>query len=254
MIRKNGFRLLGTMVVCFAAFFANPLAARADEAQGTEQAAQAQAEETENGPAAGETAASVVTVEAEGVSLYSEKSEESAIVGQASRGDTYNVVESDGDWVKVCSEEGTEGYLIADGTAAVIEEAGEAAEEEAEGGDIRQEVVDYALTFLGNPYVYGGSDPNTGTDCSGFTSYVLENAGGVDMNRSSRSQATQGTQVSAEQMQPGDLVFYASGSRINHVGLYIGDGQIVHASTERTGIKVSPWTYRNPVKIVSVLG
>ena len=87
-----------------------------------------------------------------------------------------------------------------------------------------------------------------------FTSYVLEHAGGVDMNRSSRSQATQGTPVSAEQMQPGDLVFYANGSRINHVGLYIGDGQIVHASTEKTGIKISPWTYRNPVKIVNVLG
>ena len=120
--------------------------------------------------------------------------------------------------------------------------------------DVRQNVVDYALTFLGNPYVYGGSDPNTGTDCSGFTSYVLEHAGGVNMNRSSRSQAVQGTQVSADQMQPGDLVFYASGSRINHVGLYIGDGKIVHASTERTGIKISPWTYRNPVKIVNVLG
>ena len=71
---------------------------------------------------------------------------------------------------------------MADGKSAVVE---------AEAGDVRQDVVDYALTFLGNPYVYGGSDPNTGTDCSGFTSYVLEHAGGVDMNRSSRSQATQ---------------------------------------------------------------
>lgn len=173
-------------------------------------------------------------------------SAESAVVEQVSQGDTYEVVEDNGDgWVKVFSESGEEGYLMADGKSAVVE---------AEAGDVRQDVVDYALTFLGNPYVYGGSDPNTGTDCSGFTSYVLEHAGGVDMNRSSRSQATQGTQVSAEQMQPGDLVFYANGSRINHVGLYIGDGQIVHASTERTGIKISPWTYRNPVKIVSVLG
>ena len=72
------------------------------------------------------------------------------------------------------------------------------------------------------------------------------------MNRSSRSQATQGTQIGANQMQPGDLIFYGNGSRINHVAMYIGDGQIVHASTERTGIKISTWNYRSPVKIVSM--
>ena len=206
MIKNRGWKLLGMMCVCSAVLFANP--------------AKAEAAEAEEG--------AVVKVEAEQVSLYSEMSAESAVVEQASQGDTYEVVEDNGDgWVKVFSESGEEGYLMADGKSAVVE---------AEAGDVRQDVVDY------------------GTDCSGFTSYVLEHAGGVDMNRSSRSQAAQGTQVSAEQMQPGDLVFYANGSRINHVGLYIGDGQIVHASTERTGIKISPWTYRNPVKIVSVLG
>jgi len=55
-------------------------------------------------------------------------------------------------------------------------------------------------------------------------------------------------------MQPGDLLFYGSGKGINHVAMYIGDGKIVHASTEATGIKVSNWNYRNPVKIVSMLG
>ena len=74
------------------------------------------------------------------------------------------------------------------------------------------------------------------------------------MNRSSGAQAQQGQAISADQMQPGDLIFYGSGSRINHVGMYIGDGQIVHASTEETGIKLSPWNYRTPVKITNVLG
>ncbi len=55
-------------------------------------------------------------------------------------------------------------------------------------------------------------------------------------------------------MRPGDLIFYGNGRRINHVAMYIGDGQVVHASTERTGIKTSPWNYRAPVKIVDVLG
>ena len=58
----------------------------------------------------------------------------------------------------------------------------------------------------------------------------------------------------SHQMQPGDLIFYGSGRGINHVAMYIGDGKVVHASTERTGIKTSPWNYRTPVKIVNVLG
>jgi len=74
------------------------------------------------------------------------------------------------------------------------------------------------------------------------------------MNRSSREQACQGRTISADEMQPGDLLFYGGGSGINHVAMYIGDGQIVHASTYSTGIKTSPWNYRTPVKIVDVIG
>lgn len=74
------------------------------------------------------------------------------------------------------------------------------------------------------------------------------------MSRSSGSQAAQGSAISADQMQPGDLLFYGNGRRINHVAMYIGNGQIVHASTEQTGITISPWNYRTPVKITSVLG
>ena len=72
------------------------------------------------------------------------------------------------------------------------------------------------------------------------------------MNRSSSSQATQGKAISSSQMQPGDLLFYSGGSGINHVAMYIGDGKIVHASTYATGIKISNWNYRNPVKIISM--
>ena len=74
------------------------------------------------------------------------------------------------------------------------------------------------------------------------------------MNRSSGGQAQQGVTVSADQMRPGDLVFYGNGSRVNHVAMYIGNGQVVHASTYKTGIKLSPWNYRAPVGIRNVLG
>ena len=82
----------------------------------------------------------------------------------------------------------------------------------------------------------------------------MQHGAGVNMNRSSVTQSTQGVAINANQMQPGDLIFYGNGSRINHVAMYIGNGQIVHASTYSTGIKISNWNYRAPVKITNVLG
>ena len=133
--------------------------------------------------------------------------------------------------------------------AAAEEAAARAAEEAASA---RQNLVDYALQFVGGPYRAGGNDPHTGVDCSGFVRYVMQHGAGISMNRSSGSQATQGYAVSSSQMQPGDLLFYSGGSGINHVAMYIGDGKIVHASTYATGIKISKWNYRNPVKIISM--
>ena len=127
--------------------------------------------------------------------------------------------------------------------------AAEAAEATA---NARQNLVNYALQCVGGPYRAGGNDPRTGVDCSGFVRYVMQNGAGISMNRSSGSQATQGYAVSSSQMQPGDLLFYSGGSGINHVAMYIGDGKIVHASTYATGIKISKWNYRNPVKIISM--
>ena len=134
--------------------------------------------------------------------------------------------------------------------AAAEEAAARAAEEAASA---RQNLVDYALQFVGGPYRAGGNDPHTGVDCSGFVRYVMQHGAGISMNRSSGSQATQGHAVNSSQMQPGDLLFYSGGSGINHVAMYIGDGKIVHASTYATGIKISKWNYRNPVKIVSMV-
>lgn len=133
--------------------------------------------------------------------------------------------------------------------AAAEEAAARAAEEAASA---RQNLVDYALQFVGGPYRAGGNDPHTGVDCSDFVRYVMQHGAGISMNRSSGSQATQGHAVNSSQMQPGDLLFYSGGSGINHVAMYIGDGKIVHASTYATGIKISKWNYRNPVKIVSM--
>ena len=130
----------------------------------------------------------------------------------------------------------------------------EAAAAAAQVASKRQSVANYALQFVGGPYRAGGNDPHTGADCSGFVKYVMQYGAGVSMNRSSVTQSTQGVAINANQMQPGDLIFYGNGSRINHVAMYIGNGQIVHASTYTTGIKISNWNYRTPVKITNVLG
>ncbi len=141
--------------------------------------------------------------------------------------------------------------------AKKLEEELKAAKEEEEKAaeataNARQNLVDYALQFLGGSYREGGNDPHTGVDCSGFVRYVMQNGAGISMNRSSVSQSTQGHAVTSAQMQPGDLLFYSGGSGINHVAMYIGDGKIVHASTYATGIKISKWNYRDPVKIISM--
>lgn len=124
----------------------------------------------------------------------------------------------------------------------------------AESAQRRQKVVEFALSFVGGPYRYGGNDPRTGVDCSGFTRYVLSNAAGVHISRTSVSQSGEGVAINDVLMQPGDLIFYSQGGRINHVAMYIGGGKVVHASSVKTGIKISPWNYRTPVKIVNVLG
>lgn len=111
----------------------------------------------------------------------------------------------------------------------------------------RSAVVAYALQFVGNPYVYGGSSLTDGTDCSGFTMSVYAHFG-YGLPHSSGSQSGCGRSVSLDSLQPGDLLFYTNGgSGIGHVALYIGGGQVVHASTPNTGIKVSGAFYRSPV-------
>lgn len=124
----------------------------------------------------------------------------------------------------------------------------------AAGSSKRTKIANYATQFLGNPYVWGGTSLTNGADCSGFTMAVMSHFG-VSLPHHSGSQANCGRAISSSEMRPGDLVFYAnSGGTINHVALYIGNGQVCHASNARDGIKISTWNYRTPAKIVNVLG
>lgn len=116
----------------------------------------------------------------------------------------------------------------------------------ASGSGKGQNIANFALNFVGNPYVWGGTSLTRGADCSGFVMSVYANFG-IGLNRTSRAQASNGYAVSMSELQPGDLVFYAANGRsISHVAIYIGGGRVVHASTPRTGIIVSSVYHQSP--------
>ena len=130
-----------------------------------------------------------------------------------------------------------------------IEDTKKKAAEEAEAKRVakRQKVVNFALQFEGNPYVYGGTSLTNGADCSGFVMSVFANFG-YSLPRVAAAQCDASTKKDMSQLEPGDLVFYGSGY-IDHVALYIGDGKIIHASGAATGIKISDYDYKQPTAI-----
>jgi len=109
-----------------------------------------------------------------------------------------------------------------------------------------QAIADYAVQFVGNPYVYGGASLTGGADCSGFTMAVMANFG-IGLPHNAAAQSGCGTPVSLDALQPGDLLFYDGGGGIGHVSIYIGGGQVVHASNPTNGILISSIGYRTPV-------
>ena len=116
---------------------------------------------------------------------------------------------------------------------------------------IGSSIVNYAMQFLGNRYVWGGTSLTNGTDCSGFVMRIYEHFG-YYLPRTSRAQAAATRSVSSSDVRVGDLFFYGSGS-VSHVALYIGGGQIIHASNATDGIKISSAYYRQPLKIGRVM-
>lgn len=122
---------------------------------------------------------------------------------------------------------------------------------------VRQAIVNEAVSWVGRcNYVYGGTNLTVGggVDCSGFTQTIYKRIAGITINRTSYTQVNNGTRISFDQLQPGDLVFYGNGGGINHVAIYIGNGQIVHAKNPSAGIGIDSLNYKAPVAAVSILG
>lgn len=122
--------------------------------------------------------------------------------------------------------------------------------------ELRTNLVEFALQFVGNKYVYGGNSLTDGIDCSGFTQQVYRQFG-YSIYRTADAQVANGVQISYEELQPGDLLFYGDGYSVGHVAIYIGNDQIVHASNSapypQGGIKISNAKYRDPMYCVRII-
>lgn len=197
----------------------------------------------------------VATVNTETLNVRADKSTEAAVLSQVGNSEAFTVNSIADGWVEISVDDSV-GYISQDyvtvaqalPTAKTIEQV-----KYGDGvSDVRASVVSYALQFVGNRYVWGGTSLEKGVDCSGFTMRILGKYG-ISLPHSSKAQPSYGTKISASEAKPGDLFFYGSGRSISHVAIYIGNGQIVHASNKRDGIKVSNAFYRNPICVARYL-
>lgn len=225
----------------------------------------------------------VAKVQTETLRVRKKASTNSKIVTLVSEDDKLKVKKQTDDWAKV-KVDGQTGYVSKD-YAKVTYSFGKAksmkqiqAEQEAKEAKKRAEeaarsksvsttssgssatgsrIASYAQQFVGNPYRYGGNSLTSGIDCSGFTQQIMAKFG-YSISRTSSSQSGDGRAVSTSNLRAGDLVFYGDGGSIDHVALYIGGGQVVHASNSapypRGGIKISNVNYRTPICARRVIG
>lgn len=214
-----------------------------------------------------EAASLMAIVNTDKLNVRSEPTTESSIWTQISKEDRYPVVAQLDGWVQIELDAGDDESAENKAFIATRENNVEVRyalteaikfsplEERAnQQASLRSKVVNYALTFVGGRYVWGGTNPNSGADCSGFVQYVLRNSAGVSLPRTSREQAKTGQSIKSSEMQPGDLIYYTNKSGVvNHVAMYIGNGQIVHAASTKSGIRISTWNYRTPKYIRSYL-
>lgn len=205
---------------------------------------------------AAEVVYTVAKVNTQTLKVREEPSTECPVITLVAQDERLEVVEQKPEgWAKIMLDD-EEAYVSTD--YCVVEEELETAvtmKELMYGNGISNTRIDlcqYAKQFVGNPYVWGGTSLTKGADCSGFVQSVFKQFG-VSLPRSSRQQVGVGTKISLADAKPGDLIFYAKGGTINHVALYIGDGQVVHASSPKTGIRISNATYRTPAAVKRVL-
>lgn len=216
----------------------------------------------------GYTVLGMVDAESGYINIREEANTEAEIVGKIAKNAICEVVSAEADWFEIESGE-IKGYISGEYLLTGIAANEKAESLLSEGAeletaltmteyrygkgvtDVQMEICEYARQFVGNPYRWGGTSLTKGADCSGFTLSVYGKYG-VSLPHSSKAQANCGTRVDLSELQPGDLVFYG-GSNIHHVAMYIGNGQVVHAQSTKTGIVISSMYYNTPTRAVRLL-
>lgn len=202
-----------------------------------------------------ELAVTMARVTTDSLKVRAEANTESEVITLVPNGEELEVADVEGDWVRVFLDD-EEVFVSADYVSISSELNTAITMTELLYGqgvsDVRVDVCQYAKEFLGNPYVWGGTSLTRGADCSGFVLSVFKKYG-VSLPHSSVAQSNSGTSIKVSEAQPGDLIFYGNGRSINHVAIYIGGGQVIHASSPKTGIRISNVSYRSPVKAVRIL-
>ena len=187
----------------------------------------------------------VATVNTTTLRVRKKASVDSSVVSLVGEGEDLTVEKIVDGWYKVEVDD-EKGYISGD----FVQELNASSSDSA--SSTGSSLVQYALQFVGNRYVWGGTSLTNGVDCSGFTMQVYAHYG-ISLPHHAASQPGYGTRVSSSEAKSGDLFFYSNGGGINHVAIYIGNGQVVHASNPRTGIKISNAFYRTPVCVVRYL-
>lgn len=189
----------------------------------------------------------IATVNSMTVYIREKPNTECTILTIVTEEEELEVVKEGKEWIEVKLDD-ENGYVSAQ-YVDISEELKKAVvytEAERQQDSAGYSLVQTALSYVGNPYVWGGTSLTNGVDCSGFTMQIMAKYG-IYLPHLASAQAAYGRSVSTSELQPGDLIFYGSSSYISHVAIYIGNGQIVHASNRRDGIKVSNAFYRTPV-------
>lgn len=169
---------------------------------------------------------------AAGLNLRESTDPTSKVLATLTNGSTHKVLEDvDNEWVKVLTTSGLTGYI----NKAFVNIYEQAVDKDEDNNELAQKIIIFAKRFLGKPYIYGGTNLYTGTDCSGFTYSVFENFG-ITINRTSKDQFLNGVYIEKEDILPGDLIFFNDGGTtpISHVGIYIGNNEYIHSTETGT--------------------
>ena len=202
-----------------------------------------------------EYVSTVAIAKENGLNIRQEPSTDSGVMTQIAKGEELEFVEDLEDWIHVTIDD-EDAYVFSDFVQVETKLDTAVTMSELRYGNgvsnVRVDMVEYAKQFLGNPYKYGGTSLTKGIDCSAFVQAIYKKYG-MNLERTSGAQSKQGTKISAADLKPGDLIFYSKNGSINHVAMYIGNGQVIHASCPKYGIRINKYNYRTPTKCVRII-